>query len=83
MESMSEITGGLIRRFKMIHFGLKIDNILSEKFKTNIEGKMSRFVLEFTTCLVYQLCHETELYIGAGTVLPRSISPVLIDVTLA
>ena len=37
-----------------------------------MEGKVSKFVVEFTTCLVHQLSHETELYIGAGTVLPRS-----------
>ena len=70
MEAMSEIIGGQVRRFKMVHFGFKINDILSEKFKTNVEGKMLRFVQEFTTCLVYQLCHETELYIGAGAVLP-------------
>ena len=73
MESMSEITGGLVRRFCTIHFCLKFDSILSEKIKTNVEGKVSNFVLEFTTCLVHQLSQETELYIGAGTVLPRSI----------
>ena len=73
MKSMSEITGGLVRRFRMIHFCLKYDSILSEKIKTNVEGKVSKFVLEFTSCLVHQLSQETELYIDAGTVLPRSI----------
>ena len=73
MKSMSEITSGLVHRFNMVHFYLNYHSNLSEKIKTNMEGKVSKFVVQFTTCLVHQLSHETELYIGAGTVLPRSI----------
>ena len=73
MESVSEITVGLARRFNMVHFFLKSHNKLSEKIKTDFEGKVTKFVIKFTTCLVHQLSQETELYIDAGTVLPRSI----------
>ena len=57
----------------MVHFETNLTSISSEKCKTISEIKMKKFVTEFTTCLVYHLCHETELYIDAGIVLPRSV----------
>ena len=44
----------------MVHFETNLTSILSEKCKTIAETKMKRFVTDFTTCLVYQLCHETN-----------------------
>ena len=73
MEDMSGIVIGLVSRFKMVHFVTNLTSISSEKCKTIAEARMRRFVNDFTTCLVYQLCHETELYIDAGIVLPRSV----------
>ena len=35
---------------------------------------MVKFVIAFTTCLAFHLCHETELFINGGIVLPRSVT---------
>ena len=73
MEDMSGMVMGLVSRFQMVHFVTNLTSILSEKCKAIAEARMTRFVTDFTMCLVYQLCHETELYIDAGIVLPRSV----------
>ena len=73
MIDMSGKVKGLVSRFQMIQFETNLTTILSGKCKTVCEIKMMKFVTEFTTCLVYHLCYETELYIDAGIVLPRSV----------
>jgi hypothetical protein len=72
MGDISEIASGLAHRFNVIHFCLSNHCNLSETITTNMELKVRKFVSQFTTCLLQQLTTETEVYIGAGTVLPRS-----------
>ena len=33
-----------------------------------------KFLIAFTTCFAFHLCHETELFINGGIVLPRSVT---------
>ena len=76
MGELSERVKGLVVRFQVIHFSTNITTIMSAKYKTVFEKKMMKFILAFTTCLAFHLCHETELFINGGIVLPRSVTTI-------
>ena len=73
MVDLSGRVKALVNRFQVIHFNTNITTIMSVKYKTVYEKKMMKFVVAFTTCLAFHLCHETELFINGGIVLPRSV----------
>ena len=65
MVDLSARVKALVYTFKVINFDTNITTILSVKYKTICEKKMMKFVIAFTTCLAFHLCHETELFIMA------------------
>ena len=65
---MGDLSGrvkALVKRFPVIYFNTNITTIISVKYKTIFEKKMMKFLIAFTTCLAFHLCHETELFIMA------------------